>query len=292
VGKLTSYVLDGAPITVRGNENWSAKVFNRHLPVLYFHQLLESLHSAVVAPVIDVIVPGRYSELESGILADFLRRTGIRDLRIIDEAIRKTPVDFSVYQDFLNSLDIDLAALNSNGNLLLSSAGVTGYRGRLSCTLAELLVYHDKMQMVPSASDVVLMTGYDQSYLSLYGSGTKFRESVAEISSGLSARFNCNVEVVSFIYATNPRLNLREFTKEFSQFSSSEQEEIVLSNTLYTLATAYLFKQGDVNGDLRAFREKCRDFPRLGEVRDLVAGSELRNQEDFDGMAERMYGLM
>jgi len=293
------YVLDGAPITVRGDDNWSTRTFNRHLPVLYFFQFLESLNpdSTVITPVIDVTKKGRFDSLEGVIMHDFNRRTSISNLHIIDESRRKIPEDsetISRYIDFLNSFDYDLSLIDTNGGLAFNNGEVTGFNYRLSCTIAECLVYFDKMGLIgDSSDDVVLVTGYDESYVPLYGKNSRFKAFSSVLIETLSRTFNKSVEIIDFIYATNPGMSLREYSMRFSDFSAEEQEQILLSNTMYVLAMAHQFRNGGIDGmDLRDYRRSCIANGRADDIKSLISSTPIRKQEDFNRLSREVYHII
>jgi hypothetical protein len=293
-------IVDVAPITVGKGDAFSTKVFRRHLPAIYFAHSLEMLRDedVIIAPVIDVVERGRFSELEEGIVSEFTRRTGIADLRIIDESQRKMPEDPKIiaqYVEFLNGLGIDLSSLDRSCGLVYDKNKVAGFNNnRLHCTIAELLVYHDKLELVDSGEGkVILLTGYDESYDGMYGVGSNFREKTEELATKLSDLSRKEVEIVSFVYALNPKgVNPVELTRDYRDFSSDEQEEVVLRNALFTLASAYLFSVGKAPSNFKDLRMECNASQRLKDMKRLLAENPLEDQTNFDYLAEQAYQLL
>src|SRR3989338_520605 len=138
------YVLDAAPITTRGNETWSSKVFRRHLPPLYFFQSLQGPQPlGLVTPVFDAAGTRSYDELQPYITADLSRHTALGNVHVIDEARRKVPTDpeqVERHVAFLNSLDFDLRELDTTQALVYQGDRITGFSvgdgKRVSCTIA------------------------------------------------------------------------------------------------------------------------------------------------------------
>jgi len=296
--QTTSYVLDGAPITVRGSDSWSSRSFRAHLPVLYFFQLLEEQNPerTTITPVIDVVRPNGYDQIQGSMLRDFNRRTSIANLHPIDEATRKMPNlngRVGSYINFLRNFD-DLSGIDGRRSLIYDGNRVTSFNDhRLSCTLAECLVYHDKMELAGDSDEIVMLTGYDESYLQMYGPNSRFREFKPELERNLEAHFRRPVTIVDFVYATNPKgLNLPEYCKNFDRFLSEEQERILLSNTLYVLSMAHLYENNNAPSNLRQFREQCMGLPNFGQVRDLIQTRQIRTQEDFYDLARDAYSLV
>ena len=298
------YVLDAAPITTRGNETWSSKVFRRHLPPLYFFQGLQGPQPrGFVTPVFDAAGTHSYNELQPDITADLLRHTALSNIHIIDEARRKVPIDpdeAERHVAFLNSIDFDLRELDTTQALVYQGDRITGFSvgegRRISCTVAEALVYHDKMCLVRDIpGDVVCITGYDESYENLYGVDSTFRRFTFALLQGLQSEFRRPTAIVSFMYGTNPsKMPQIEYNRNFADFNEDQQEAILATNALYTLVTAYLFQQGPLTKeDLRALRTQCNEHGRdlKSGLTDLLK-TPIRSQADFDNLAQHVHDLL
>ena len=297
-------MVDVAPLTVRRGDAWPKKQANRHMPSFYLAQALQEARpeDTVVMPVLDVIEGDRFPELEAQFQEHLGRRTGLRDVVVLNEYMRKEdrdPERDQGYVDFLNSLDIDLNPLDTTGVLQYEGDNVVGFSGRLSCTLAEALVYFDKMRLAQQrgAESVVLVTGYDESYADQYGVDSSFRDSSARISQGLQDHFDLPVEIVQFLYALNPRIAGYapvEFSKEFDRFTPEEQKAIVAQNALYALATADLYGRGEVpdKDHLSRLRLAARDSEGLGAIRDILQSHPISNQADFDNISRLAHWIL
>ncbi|MBS3128799.1 hypothetical protein J4410_06675 [Candidatus Woesearchaeota archaeon] len=298
------YVLDAAPITTRGNETWSSKVFRRHLPPLYFFQSLQGPQPlGLVTPVFDAAGTRSYDELQPYITADLSRHTALGNVHVIDEARRKVPTDpeqVERHVAFLNSLDFDLRELDTTQALVYQGDRITGFSvgdgKRVSCTVAEALVYHDKMELVREIpGNVVCITGYDESYEGLYGVDSTFRRFTSALLQGLQREFRRPTAIVSFMYGTNPcKMPQTEYDRNFADFNEAQQEDILATNALYTLVTAHLFQQGPLTKEeLRALRTQCNEHGRnlKSSLTDLLQ-TPIRSQANFDTLAQQAHALL
>jgi hypothetical protein len=256
---------------------------------------------SVIAPVIDA-KSSNFQKMYQEILVDFQRYAGITDenLWLIDEAAIKLPKKVQQYMDsirewvaFLNTLDIELLKKIDTDHRFESRDLVFDESGskvmdisdkrRIKCTIAELIVYYEKMKHALTRfhdkKKVVLVTGYDETYLFLYGNGKDFQAIQTSLAASLSAHFGKDVSLVDFMYALNPSksFNPIEYTRPFVSFSHEEQCAIRAANSAYCLASAYYLENikdtKEIDEDLVSRLRRGVMPPLLPRVRDAFERS-------------------
>lgn len=316
-------LMDGAPITVQNSNPWPSKTFKRHVPVLHLFALLRERYPvSLVTPVIDA-KSTHFESMLPDMHNDFERFVGLQqeELWLIDEAAIKQPrheMHEGKYNDsiiewvnFLNTLDVDILKKIdaekrfSQEDLIWSGHQILDIRdqGRLKCTIAELIVYYEKMKYLTNSrlninEKIVLLTGYDEGYLFLYGNGRHFKQIQPSLEASLSKHYGKEVIIIDFMYGLNPDKNFNpvEFSKSFSTFSQEQQHAIRITNATYCLATAFYLDdktKDTVNEqDLQRLRFNATRPELRDELYRLIMSAEITSRSSIMSTACEIYGLL
>ncbi|MBS3121693.1 hypothetical protein J4434_02305 [Candidatus Woesearchaeota archaeon] len=328
-----SILMDGAPITVQNSNSWPSKTFKRHTPILHLYAMLrEKYPASIVTPVIDA-KPLNFESMLPEIYKDFERFAGLihTDLWLIDEAAIKQPRHDGRYNDsirewvsFLNTLDlgllrkIDEDKRFSVQDLIMVDGKVTDIRehGRLKCTIAELIVYYEKMKHITYAtkehlnnnrkvisnnSNVILLTGYDEGYLFLYGNGRHFKQIQSSLEVSLSQHYSKEVTIIDFMYGLNPDKNFNpiEYSKPFSQFSEEQQYAIRVANAAYCLATSFYLENitktkldEQDEQQLHKLRINAARPELTASLNRLIMDIDITNRDEIINKEKEIYNLL
>ncbi|MBI4453353.1 hypothetical protein HY636_01800 [Candidatus Woesearchaeota archaeon] len=323
-------LMDGAPITIQNSNPWPSRTFKRHTPVLHLYAMLrEKYPVSMVAPVIDA-KPLNFESMLPEMYNDFERFAGLAhtDLWLIDEAAIKQPRHEEKYNDsirewvsFLNTLDLDLLRKIDDDkrfpsrDLIIVDGMVTDIReqGRLKCTIAELIVYYEKMKhitytakehlnnnrkVISNNRNVILFTGYDEDYLFLYGNGRYFKQIQPSLEVSLSQHYGKEVIIIDFMYGLNPDKNFNpiEYSKPFSQFSEEQQHAIRVANSAYCLASAFYLEnitkaKIDTQDEQHLYKLRISAArPELtASLNLLIMNIDVTNREDIINKAKEIY---
>lgn len=316
-------LMDGVPITVQNSNPWPSKTFKRHTPVLHLFALLRERYPvSLVTPVIDA-KSSNFENMLSDMHNDFERFVGLQqdDLWLIDEAAIKQPRhevhegkyndSITEWVDFLNTLDveilrkIDTEKKFHQEDLILAGNRIINIReyGRLKCTIAELIVYYEKMKYLTNSrlninNKIVLLTGYDEGYLFLYGNGRHFKQIQPSLEASLSKHYGKEVTIIDFMYGLNPDKNFNpvEYSRPFSTFSQEQQHTIRVANAAYCLASAFYLDDKTTDTvneqDLQRLRFNATRSELKDELYKLIMFTDITSRSSIMTTACEIYGYL
>ncbi|MBI2546584.1 hypothetical protein HYV81_05380 [Candidatus Woesearchaeota archaeon] len=327
-----TYVIDVAPMTVQRRGQWPSKRFSDHLPSLFFADFIcrggsiegvtaDTRNGHLVVPVVDC-KDGSYEHWKPQIMADFSRVVDPASLHLIDErAIKELPLNkwnfsqhplYETWMRFLNSIPIafleliDRQDLAEKGypNVQQQAGKVQGLQGTLSCTMAELLVYVAKIDLLRQrTADIkdptVLLTAYHEEYLPLYGARSPFREAIPHIEAALNETFAASsIHLVPLMYLTNSgRFNLPEYdAARYAQLTPEAQLDVYVRNVLWVATTSHALDQGDIHDADKAralLHERLkghmqRDRERMYAMANLV-GASLTERDQYQNASKLVH---